>query len=375
MRRAAQQHWLRLQSDLRYVELEVSFGGVEQVFDPTADGEPADLELYIHGWSRAISLATLLAAAQLEPSGDLRAHVVLVSRPGALITRAANWVQAADAHPPWHACAQPVPFRCSVHALQLQALWARALGFTSVVVYAHEDWLWKLELHPIIKRLVCSEALVLVRWSDVGLYNVGEQLGEVFSYPYYTLSLSKMHAILSFWGEGNRRVLVADLDELFATPHPNTSVVDLLTSGCLSGNSNSSWPLLPVYMFSNPNVTAFPATRPLTMAMQKIWKRFGGGKTLFNPELAHGVWVHEGKDCPTPPPVVDLAQPSNDTIPSPCQQGELLMETHFDTPPSAVAEHFNFTPTAATNCAFLAHSHAFFGRADNTGFEQVTDTS
>lgn len=148
-----------------------------------------DVNLFVHGWPRFVSLAPLLAAAQTLPADPLQ----------------------PPSSPPTFVQHLPYP-RGMAPELVAQVLTWRAehhvpLGIPTSYLYVRPRDQAALAAQPTIRRLVAAGQLQLVSWGDFSFFE---------DWDTYDLSIQAAHGVLSFWGT-NTRVWVADLDEFIVT--------------------------------------------------------------------------------------------------------------------------------------------------------------
>lgn len=150
----------------------------------------SDVELFVHGWPRYVSLAPLLAAAAPAPVDPLRpppepaATVQLLPYPRGL---------------PAGFVAQLLAWRAEHHV---------PLGIHTTYMYVQPWDEEALAAQPAVRSLAAAGQLRLVSWAEFAGYR---------DWSVYDLTVQAAHGVLSFWAT-DTRVWVADLDEFLVTP-------------------------------------------------------------------------------------------------------------------------------------------------------------
>ena len=300
-------------------------------------GLPPNLELAVEGWPRFVALAPLLAAPPPylppNPAAPLRVHHVLPSPYG----DPQRWAPPLAASVRYH----------------------HALGFAPTLLYANADVLPALLAHPTSAPLVAERLLTVVEWHASPDY-VDPALFGCLTWYRMAHTWKVMHALLSAWGDGNARLLIADLDEVLATPH-RTSVSDLLTTGCLSGAT--SWPLARYNVFRAPDPSGAPRTSPWLTPLDQLTLRSPHphklNKVLLDPADSYAPWMHEAVQCAGPPPPTLVPANYTAPAPAPCAQGATLLQAQRPGP----------------ECAFLVHNGNLFhvrAQAPNTSLSDAS---
>ena len=316
----------------------MGYGELDVLLAPTpgAAALPSDLHLAIDGWAHAVPLAAVLAEGRERPflGGNATA-------------------------PPSVRIVFSVPFDSPDRfalALVPHIAFHRALGFGTPLLYAADNFAPFVVAHP------AAAPLTIVRWADTALFSDPEHQQRP-SWEYESQTWVYMHALLSHWGDGDVRLLLSDVDEFFASP-TRASVVDLLTSGCLSGAP--SWPLArhDVYRAhprggSGGGLPATWATPPEQLTLRML-EPLLGNKLLLDPSDAFAIWVHEAVRCPDPPPPTLV--PVNYSTPAqrPCRRP---------------AKQLLNDPTPPLACAWIAHNPNLLTQRYSAPEGAVPDTS
>ncbi|PSC70647.1 hypothetical protein C2E20_5971 [Micractinium conductrix] len=174
---------------------------------PTA---ATDLQLFVYGWPRHVSLTALLQAAlaRREPAPPPSAR-----NPGVLI--AYPYLQRVDPD----SVARLLGWSTAYHA---------ALGFQGAVMYVLAKHAAALRAHPGVRALLASERLRLVLWDEFAWLE---------GWRDFDLRVQNSHQVLSFWGD-NVRLLVADVDEFVVPGVQGGTLPQMLAKGgCLHQES------------------------------------------------------------------------------------------------------------------------------------------
>ncbi|PSC73494.1 hypothetical protein C2E20_3323 [Micractinium conductrix] len=168
---------------------------------PTA---ATDLQLFVYGWPRHVSLTSLLDGALAAPPPPPPRG------PPALI-----FALPYFSHVDPDRVARLLGWSTAYHA---------ALGFQGAVMYVLAKHAAALRAHPGVRSLLASGRLRLVLWDEFAWLE---------GWRDFDLRVQNSHSVLSFWGE-HVRVLVADIDEFVVPLRRGDTLPKLLSSGCLA---------------------------------------------------------------------------------------------------------------------------------------------
>ncbi|KAL4442074.1 hypothetical protein ABPG77_011335 [Micractinium sp. CCAP 211/92] len=174
-----------------------------------AEGAPTDMELYVIGWPRRISLEVQVQQALVaedplpedEPDSD--------APPALYIT---------------------LPYLKNVDPAKMARLltwnlqYHLPLGFRGIVMYVLPRDADLLAAQPGIQKLLASVQLTLVVW---------DLMAPIDTWHNYDQRVVQAHSVLSFWGR-NVRVLVNEHNEFLIPGKPKKTLPDLLGDGCLA---------------------------------------------------------------------------------------------------------------------------------------------
>lgn len=174
-----------------------------------AEGAPTDIELFVIGWPRRISLEMQVQQAlaaedplpEDEPDSD--------AQPALYITL------------PYLKNVEPAK---TARLLSWNLQYHVPLGFRGIVVYVLPRDAEPLAAQPSIQGLLAGGKLTLVVW---------DALSPMEGWHAYDQRVVQAHSVLSFWGR-NVRVLVNEHDDFLIPGKPGKALPDLLPNGCLA---------------------------------------------------------------------------------------------------------------------------------------------
>ena len=248
---------------------------------------PSDVELFVSGWPRFVSLEAQLRRAKASPPALTPAAVG--GRPPTLV-RALPYFKTLSAA------------RAAL-VLERSHQYHAALGLNRTVLYVKPKDVMEFSAHPRLRAMAASGALTLVQWDELAAFEVGAALrlpcrdrrgpaavlgcaSACWAAPSmpasrcaappphptpppwqgwrdFDLYIQQSHAALSHWGR-HARVLLSDADEFVVPNRPGDTLPAMLgPGGCLAGLR----PGPTCYYFRRRNI--FP---PGDVSEAKLWE-------------------------------------------------------------------------------------------------------
>lgn len=219
------------------------FPSLHLQLDSNASAAATDMELFIQGWPRYVSLAGLLRSAAQEAGPSASTEVAAAAGGG----------DKAPLRPVRHL--QTYTFGLDVCVVAQLLEWRLArykrAGIDNILMYVKPADLPAYQDNPRIAALVRQGSLLLVDWQVLPYFE---------GWPYLDQQVVLAHGVLSHWGSG-MWLLVADLDEfpVLSGGHLPT----MLASGCLSRYPHCM--RLPVH-------NVFPGRNGSATAEPQLWR-------------------------------------------------------------------------------------------------------
>jgi len=195
-----------------FPDLSADFGRMD------APGFSTNIQLFVYGWHRSVSLASML-------QGALRAPPAVPGTVAGNAGTSSGWGVRQRGPPPSFYVALPYFVFFDLERLALLMEWNvahhLAMGFDGVILYVLGKHVPVLGSHPTIRRLAQAGSLRLVVWDEMAWLE---------GWKDFEHKLENAHSVLSFWGT-NTRLLILDPDEFLVPGQRGATVQDMLGEG------------------------------------------------------------------------------------------------------------------------------------------------